>query len=159
MADTLMNGKALQWVLKPFFALTPYELYEILRLRQTVFIVEQNCPYLDNDGKDLKSFHLMGYDENGKLITYSRLLPAGLAFTEASIGRVVTDFLLRGTGAGKLLMVKSIEHLEQLYGKVPIRIGAQYYLLGFYQSLGFIPQGNIYLEDGIEHIEMLRYPI
>jgi ElaA protein len=139
----------------PFDDLTPAELYEIMALRQEVFIVEQNCPYLDCDGKDQASWHLMGRNETGKLIVYTRLLPKGLAYPEyPSIGRVVSSPSARGTGAGKELMVKSIEMTRHLFGDTTIKIGAQSYLLRFYESFGFRSTGEEYLEDGIPHTKM-----
>jgi ElaA protein len=134
-----------------------YELYAILALRQEVFCVEQNCPYLDCDGKDFESWHLLGVDELGELACYTRLLPPGVAYESyASIGRVVTSPRSRGTGLGKLLMQKSIEECEALFGKIPIKIGAQSYLLNFYESFGFQSTGEEYLEDGIPHTKMIR---
>lgn len=146
----------LKWVLKPFFALTLTELYEALRLRQIVFVVEQNCPFIDNDKVDLQVFHLLGYNKAGEVVAYSRIIPPGVVYAEASIGRVVTVAELRGTGAGRLLMEQSIARLEHLFGKVPVRIEAQYYLLRFYRSFGFVEEGEVYILDGIEHIQMVR---
>lgn len=146
----------IDWQLKKFEDLTVRQLYAILALRSKVFVVEQNCPYLDEDGKDLKSWHLMGWDEDGILIAYTRILKAGDSFAEASIGRVVSSPNVRGTGIGKILMQKSIEQLYQLFGEVPIRIGAQCYLEKFYASLGFVIAGEPYLEDDIPHIEMVK---
>jgi len=143
------------WYYKPFTELTPHELYAIMHLRSEVFVVEQNCVYLDADGKDLSSWHLMGWDGN-KLVAYSRLLPAGLAFTEVSIGRVVSSPAYRGTGAGKTLMETAIQTCKVLFGDQPIRIGAQLYLQKFYESLGFVQVSDMYLEDNIPHIEMRR---
>ena len=143
------------WYHKNFNALTIKELYQILQLRNEVFIVEQNCPFQDLDDKDFKCFHLIGFDtDSQKIMAYSRIVPAGVSYTEASIGRVVTSPQARGGGIGKVLMEKSIQLLEELYGNVPIRIGAQFYLKKFYESLGFQAFGEIYLEDGIEHILM-----
>lgn len=140
----------------PFDELTPRLLYEILALRQEVFVVEQNCPYQDCDGKDLNSFHLMGRNESGKLVCYTRLLPVGLAYEGyCSIGRVVSSPSARGTGAGKTLMEKSIATCRQLFGNQPIKIGAQSYLLKFYESFGFVSTGEEYLEDGIPHTKMV----
>ena len=144
----------MKWTLKAFDDLTPTELYAILQLRSEVFVVEQNCVFQDMDNKDQQSFHLMGWQDN-KLVASTRLLPKGLGFDEISIGRVVTSKLVRRTGVGKLLMQESIAQLDKLFGKQPIRIGAQCYLLEFYKSLGFVPEGEIYLEDDIEHIEMI----
>jgi len=139
-----------------FDELSPHTLYEILALRQEVFVVEQNCPYQDCDGKDLQSWHLMGRDELGKLICYTRLLPGGLAYQGyASIGRVVIAPSARGTGSGKVLMEKSIETCRQLFGNKPIKIGAQSYLLKFYQGFGFRSTGEEYMEDGIPHTKMI----
>ncbi|HRI62537.1 MAG TPA: GNAT family N-acetyltransferase [Saprospiraceae bacterium] len=140
----------------PFYQLSPYELYEIMALRQEVFIVEQNCPYLDADGKDPGSWHLMGRDASGKLICYTRLLPEGLSYDGyVSIGRVVSAPEARGTGAGKILMQRSIQMCAHLFGNQPIKIGAQSYLVTFYESFGFRSTGEEYLEDGIPHTKMI----
>jgi ElaA protein len=147
----------LNWIVKKFEDLTPYELYNIVWLRNEVFVVEQNCVYQDADYKDQKGWHLMGVDEVGKLMAYVRLLPAGVSYeNEPSIGRVVTNPAARGTGVGRELMTIAIKQCEEIFGKLDIKIGAQYYLLRFYTSLGFKQTSGIYLEDGIEHIEMIR---
>jgi ElaA protein len=120
-----------------------------------VFIVEQNCPYQDLDDKDQKSFHLMGW--KGKdLAAYARLLPKGVSYDYISIGRVITSNKYRKSGAGKALMNEAIHQCDVLFGKQPIKIGAQLYLQKFYGALGFNQTSDMYLEDGIEHIEMLR---
>ena len=143
------------WYHKHFNDLTTKELYQILQLRNEVFIVEQNCPFQDLDDKDFKCFHLIGFDNDSqKIMAYTRIVPAGISYTEASIGRVVTSPQARGEGIGKVLMEKSIQLLEELYGGVPIRIGAQFYLKKFYESFDFQQVSEIYLEDGIEHILM-----
>lgn len=145
-----------QWTLKPFSELTVTELYLILQLRNEVFIVEQNCPYQDLDNKDLYCHHLM-YWHGDKLAAYTRLVPPGISYDEyMSIGRVVSSPALRRSGAGKELMGKSIDACYELFGKATIRIGAQLYLKKFYEGFGFIQTGEIYLEDGIEHIEMTK---
>lgn len=146
---------AIEWSLKKFDDLTPLELYKIMQLRNEVFVVEQNCPYQDADNKDLSSYHFMGWD-NDKLLAYTRILPPGLSYTEASIGRVVNSPAARGTGIGRELMLQSIELVKKLFGEVPIKIGAQLYLNKFYTSLGFQQTSDVYLEDNIEHIEMVR---
>ena len=143
------------WICKYFDQLTPAELYGILRLRNEVFIIEQNCIYQDIDNRDQPCHHLMGW-ENEELLAYTRLLPPGLAYDECSIGRVVTAPAARRTGIGRDLMARSIEHCNRLFGEGDIRIGAQLYLLEFYKSFSFEPVGDIYLEDGIRHIEMIR---
>ena len=147
----------LNFILKPFSELTTIELYSIMRLRQEVFIVEQNCPYLDADGKDLKSHHLMGY-LGDELVVYSRLVKPGVSYDEVSIGRVISATAHRSKAYGRQLMDASIKHIEALYGHVPIRIGAQQYLQKFYESFGFVREGDPYMEDGIPHIIMLRKP-
>ena len=147
----------INWILKPFAELTPYELYSILQLRNEVFIVEQNCPYQDLDYKDLKSWHLMGIEED-KLKAYSRLLAPGISYSESSIGRIVSSPAARKTGMGKKLVKESIEQIKNLFKTDTIRIGAQLYLKAFYESFGFVQDGDIYLEDNIPHIIMLRKP-
>ncbi|MEO6039810.1 MAG: GNAT family N-acetyltransferase, partial [Saprospiraceae bacterium] len=140
----------------PFDQLSLDQLYAVLALRQEVFIVEQHCPYLDCDGKDQMSWHLLGRDEAGQLACYTRLLPLGAAYTDyPSIGRVVTAPAARGTGAGKQLMERSIAECRELFGPVPIKIGAQSYLLKFYEGFGFRSTGEEYLEDGIPHTKMV----
>jgi ElaA protein len=147
----------MNWILKPFAKLTPYELYSILQLRNEVFIVEQNCPYQDMDNKDLKSWHLMGLEES-KLMAYSRLLAPGISYSESSIGRIVSSPSSRKTGMGKKLLEESIKQIKNLFQTDTIRIGAQLYLKTFYESFGFVQDGEIYLEDNIPHIIMLRKP-
>jgi ElaA protein len=145
----------IQWVLKKFEDLSPYQLYSILQLRNEVFVVEQDCVFQDADDKDQNSYHLMGF--NGKkLVAYTRLVPAGEIYQQPSIGRVVTSPSVRGKGIGKELMIESISTVEKLFGRHPIKIGAQLYLKKFYNALGFEQVSDIYLEDGIEHIYMIR---
>ena len=145
----------LSWTLKPFSALSPDELYAILRLRSEVFVVEQDCVFQDMDNKDQASSHLMGWQDNA-LVAYTRLVPPGVAYPQPSIGRVITSKLVRNNGTGKLLMQKSIDEIVQLFGESPIRIGAQLYLKKFYSSFGFEQSSDVYDEDGIDHIEMIR---
>ena len=145
----------LAWSTKKFEELSPGELYAILRLRSEVFVVEQTCVFQDMDNKDQFSYHLMGW-KNNELVAYTRLIPPGISYEQASIGRVVTAPAARSKGAGKLLMEKSIAVLENLFGKVPVRIGAQLYLKKFYSSFGFEQSSEVYDEDGIDHIEMIR---
>lgn len=139
---------------KTFNELTNTELYQLLQLRAEVFVVEQNCPYLDMDDKDYKSFHVLGYD-NDKLVACTRLVPAGISYdSEPSIGRVVTHPSVRSLGYGKLLMEYSINETKKRFNSSIIVIGAQLYLDKFYQNLGFIPEGEMYLEDNIPHMTM-----
>ena len=142
------------WYLKNFDELSPHELYAILQLRSEVFVVEQQCVFQDMDNKDQVSWHVMGW--NGvSLAAYTRLVPPGITYTEPAIGRVVTSPGVRGGGLGRSLMEYSINQCYILFGKTTIRIGAQVYLQKFYSSLGFVPAGDLYLEDGIQHIEMI----
>ncbi len=145
------------WTCKHFKNITNEELYEIFRLRLSVFVVEQKCPYQDADGKDFKCFHLWG-EQGGKMIAYARIVPANISYKESSIGRVVTSTKARKIGAGKILMEKSMEFIKKEFGNVPVRIGAQAYLQKFYESFGFVREGDEYDEDGIPHIIMLYTP-
>jgi ElaA protein len=143
-------------VIKPFEELTPGELYAIMRLRNEVFIVEQNCVYQDADNKDLQCRHLMLLNNDHELMAYARLLPQGLSYEEMSIGRVISSPKARGTGAGRLLMKTAIEQCALIFGEGSIKIGAQAYLRKFYASFGFKETGDIYDEDGIPHITMIK---
>jgi ElaA protein len=147
----------MNWICKYFEELSLKELYEIGRLRQEVFVLEQNCPYVDFDGKDYFCYHLMGMDDLGKLVAYSRIVPKGVSYEDyISIGRVITSGLVRKSGLGRILMQESISACEKLFGKSDIKISAQTYLLKFYQSLDFESTGKEYLEDDIPHTEMIR---
>jgi ElaA protein len=145
----------MQWIVKTFEELTTTELYTLLRLRSEVFIVEQACAFQDLDDTDQLAVHVMGYIDN-ELAAYTRLFGPGIKYDMASIGRVVTSPKARGTGAGRELMEYSIAMVEARFGKVPIKIGAQQYLQKFYTSLGFVQSSEMYMEDGIPHIEMIR---
>ncbi len=145
----------MQWECKFFDDLTVTELYNLLQLRSQVFVVEQNCVYLDTDGIDRAVWHVMG-KYNGKIIAATRIIPPGKVYTEASIGRVVVDIAYRKNAAGIQLMQYSIDQLYQLFGITDIKIGAQCYLQNFYQKFGFTQISPVYLEDGIEHIKMLK---
>lgn len=144
----------LTWIYKSFEELNTRELYAILQLRSEVFVVEQNCVYQDMDGKDQQSAHLMAW-HNDKLVAYTRLVPPGVSFSEASIGRVITSPFYRGLGIGITLLEKSIEQILATYQTNTIRIGAQLYLKKFYEGFGFVAEGEEFLEDGIPHIEMV----
>lgn len=142
-------------ICKPFDSLTVKELYAILKLRSEIFVVEQNCVFLDTDGKDLSCQHLMLY-QNKELMAYARIVPAGLSFTEPSIGRIVSSHAARGKGFGRQLVSLAIANCQRLYGNKPIKIGAQLYLKSFYESFGFVVHGEEYLEDDIVHVDMVR---
>ena len=146
----------INWSFKKFDNLTPHELYSVLQLRYEVFVVEHNSVFQDADNKDQGSHHLMGWD-NKILVAYSRIVPLGIAYDSfASIGRVVTSPKMRRTGIGKILMEQSIEELQKLFGQSSINLGAQLYLKKFYESFGFVQSSDVYMEDGIPHIEMIR---
>ena len=146
----------LSYSVKRFQDLSLEELYAILRLRQEVFIVEQNCPYLDCDDKDQKSHHLLGKDKDGHLLAYCRILEKGISYENySSIGRVVTSKLIRGNGEGRTLMNYAIEETLRLYPDEKIKISAQTYITPLYESLGFVKVGAEYLEDDIPHIGMI----
>jgi ElaA protein len=146
----------IRWQCQFFSDLTTEELYKILQLRSEVFVVEQNCVYQDCDDKDQTAFHLTGWLDT-KLVAYTRLLPAGISYHDApAIGRVVTSPAARKQKLGKVLMTKSIEQIEILFGKCEIIISAQLYLKKFYESFSFQQTGEEYSEDGIPHIKMIR---
>jgi ElaA protein len=143
----------MKFVLKSFNELTLTELYDMLKLRCAVFVIEQNCNYQDMDDKDQMSYHLIGF-ENNQLVACARILPKGVSYPEVSIGRVMVDKKMRGTGAGKELMKQAIEHAKKLYKADEIVISAQCYLDKFYSDLGFVSEGESYLDDDIPHIKM-----
>lgn len=144
----------MKFVLKSFNELTLTELYDMLKLRCAVFVIEQNCNYQDMDDKDQMSYHLIGFDNDNKLSACARILPKGISYPEVSIGRVMVDKKIRGTGAGKELMKLAIEYAVKLYKAEEIVISAQCYLDKFYSDLGFVAEGESYLDDDIPHIKM-----
>ncbi len=149
----------IHWKCTKFDELTVEELYQILRLRNEVFVVEQNCPYQDCDEKDQASYHLCGWQHDG-LKAYTRIIPPGICYINAaSIGRVVTSSSMRAQSIGKQLMSRSLENLYRLFGNVPVTIGAQLYLKKFYENFCFVQNGKTYLEDGIPHITMEKSTI
>jgi ElaA protein len=143
------------WRALSFSALSPGELYEVLQLRTEVFVIEQACIFQDMDGSDPAAVHLLG-KRDGQLVAYARCFSAGLKFAEASIGRVITRQMQRGSGLGHELMRQAIACVFAQWGEQPIRIGAQARLEKFYLQHGFQVAGLPYIEDGIPHIEMLR---
>lgn len=140
--------------IKQFSELSASELYKILKLRSDVFIVEQNCAYPDIDGKDIHCFHLIIKEDN-EIASYVRVLPKGVTFDTASIGRVVTSPNHRGNGLSRLAMQTAVDFIKNEWNEPKITIGAQFYLNKFYASLGFVNIGKSYVEDGIEHIDMI----
>jgi len=143
----------MNWELKAFNDLTNLELHDIFKLRTDIFVVEQNCPYPEIDGKDPKSLHFMGKIDD-EIVAYTRILPPGVSYNEPSIGRVVVAESHRGTGLGHELLKRSIEISFANYGQ-SIKIGAQAHLEPYYGAAGFKKVSAEYLEDDIPHIDML----
>jgi ElaA protein len=141
-------------IIKEFKELTAEELYEILKLRINIFIVEQNCPYEECDDKDKNSYHLY-LKEDDKILAYLRVVKKGISYDEISIGRVVVNSKYRGQNLGRELMTKAINFITEKLKEKNIRISAQLYLEEFYKSFGFKSVTEQYLEDNIPHIEML----
>jgi len=150
----------ISWQWSRFQDLRPEHLYEIVRLREGVFIVEQKCAYLDADGRDPAAWHLLGWlDENGapKLVAYARVFEPGIRYpVSGSVGRVVTAPEVRRTGVGRLLMAEALSRLEKLAPGQPVKLAAQRYLEQFYSSFGFTAASPPYEEDGIIHVDMVR---
>lgn len=144
--------------IKHFSALSLTELHDLIALRIKAFVVEQECSYLELDGKDKISFHAIFQNERDEVIATARILPAGTNYAEVSIGRVVTDESVRGKGYGHLLMEQCMQFVVEEFGIVPIKIGAQQHLEKFYNSHLFLSNGREYHEDGIPHVEMLYVP-
>lgn len=144
----------MKWEIKVFDQLSLQELYTILTLRTDVFVVEQACPYPEIDGKDPNCLHLLATDE-GELVAYLRILPAGLSYDKVSIGRVVIKPSYRGKGLGRPMMEQAIHYITTEWKESEIKIGAQAHLAKFYGSLGFEAVSEVYLEDDIPHLDML----
>ena len=129
-------------------------LYEILKLRLEVFVVEQKCAYQDLDNKDEKALHLVG-EENNKIIAYTRIFRKGDFLKNSSIGRVLVKKEYRNKDYGRIIMRRSIEKLKEDPKEEKIELSAQKYLLKFYSELGFEKKGEEYLEDNIPHVKMI----
>lgn len=141
--------------IKNFNELNLKELYRILQLRSEVFVVEQNCVYLDLDGKDEKALHVLGYEQD-ELVAYTRCFKPGDYFEKASVGRVIVKENFRKFGFGHQIMEASIKAIENRFQTSSIKLSAQQYLTAFYESHGFSQTGEGYLEDGIPHIAMVK---
>jgi ElaA protein len=157
----------IRWQWTRFDDLEPRHLYALLRARTEVFIIEQHCAFLDTDGVDLNAWHLLGWvapqraADSGDppatgLAAYLRLIEPGRVFDEPSIGRVLTVEPFRRVGLGRPLMKQGLSKAAEIYPGLAVRIGAQIRLERFYQSLGFRTVSEMYIEDGIEHVQMLR---
>ncbi len=151
-----MNIK--HWEVKKFQELTVDQLFEIMQLRVAVFVVEQQCAYAELDVYDryAETRHFSGRDERGQLTAYARLLPPGLKFAESSLGRFVVKGEARGKGVGHELLSTALDFIQKEWPKNAVRIHAQEYLQQFYARYGFARISDVYLEDGIPHVEMRR---
>ncbi len=152
-----LSMQTIQWRCQNFDDLSTSDLFTILKLRQDVFVVEQACAYPDIDDVDLKAMHLSAWSQDS-LIAYARLMAPGLTYAEASIGRVLVAREARGKHLAQQLMQRALSTLAELYPEAPIKLGAQEYLLSFYTRLGFSAVSDVYLEDGIPHLDMLKAP-
>lgn len=135
------------------------QVYAILKARVDIFVVEQECPYPEIDGKDPQALHLLGYDGHpgeGVLLAYARLFAPGDYYDEPAVGRVLTTPAARGLGIGRLLMAECHRFSEATFGTAAVRLNGQGYLLQFYESLGYTAVRGPYDEDGIPHYELLR---
>ncbi len=148
----------MNWEIKTFSELSLDEFHDIIQLRIEVFVIEQDCPYQDLDGKDKQAHHVFCKNKNGDIVATSRILAKGISYNEIAIGRIVTSPKERGNGLGHLLLEKSIKYSKKIYGLNPIRLSAQKHLEKYYNRHNFFNTGKEYLEDGIPHIEMLFTP-
>ena len=153
MTDT----KEIKLLWKKYIDLSNDELYAILHLRQKVFVLEQNCPYIDADYSDQDALHLLAYRGND-LIGYLRAFRPGIKYEGSSLGRIVTEMNYRGLGIGKKITIEGVNFLKKDYPNHEIVISAQHRLEHFYIELGFKSRGKIYLEDDINHIQMFILP-
>lgn len=154
--ETVLESKlALKWIWLPFQALSATQMYDLLALRQQIFVVEQACVFQDADGIDRDCWHGLGYMGDGQLGAYARIVPPGLVYSQASIGRVVIAPALRGVGAGHVLMEQAMAQVALLFPGHDIKIGAQAHLQRFYGRSGFETCGDVYDEDGIDHVHMI----
>jgi len=148
----------LVWEAKTFQQLPSTQLFDLLKLRVDVFVVEQQCAYpeLDEYDRHPETRHLSGRNEGGQLIAYTRLLPPGLRYPEVNLGRFVVKADFRKQGVGHQLLQAALKKISRCWSKTPIRISAQDYLQAFYERYGFLRVSEVYLEDGIPHVEMLK---
>jgi ElaA protein len=153
-----MVGPTVIWDRKRWSDLTAETLYEILALRQEVFVVEQKCPYADIDGRDQTAWLVVGHAADGRLIAYLRILEPGRGSEGPVMGRVIVRTGERGHGVGRSLMQEGLRYVATLFPGRPVRLSAQAYLQGFYESLGFVQIGGFHLEDGIPHVDMVKHP-
>ena len=150
-----MDNPVIDWRWASFAELPGDEVYQMLALRESVFVVEQQCAYQEADGYDEEAAHLFGRDQTGRLAAYGRVLPPLSKYAEPSIGRLVVSKDLRGTGLGALLIRRCIAYCEEHYSGQAIMLSAQFAIKHFYEALGFAAQGKPYDDAGIEHIDMV----
>lgn len=145
----------MNWMCLTFSQLSSEQLYDLLKLRVDIFVVEQTCPYPELDNKDRAAgvYHLLGYRDD-QLIAYSRLLGPAISYSNASFGRVAIKQSCRGQGVGQQLLSKILVTCQEIWPNQDIDIGAQQYLLGFYERNGFKAISPMYLEDDIPHLDM-----
>jgi ElaA protein len=159
MASATPDSDQIHWQWSRFSQLSPHDLYAMVRLREAVFIVEQNCPYPDADGRDPSAWHLLGWLEGPSertLVAYARIFEPGVRYREGSLGRIVTAPAVRGAGMGRALMAEALRRIESLAPGQSIKIAAQHRLEDFYLGFGFKTISPPYEEDGITHVDMLR---
>ena len=159
MTPAAPGSDRIGWQWSRFNELTADDLYAVVRLRESVFIVEQNCPYPDADGRDPNAWHLLGWLQGSserKLVAYARIFEPGVRYREGSLGRIVTAPDVRGTGLGRALMAEALRRIESLAPGQLIKIAAQRRLENFYLAFGFRTVSPPYEEDGIIHVDMLR---
>ena len=148
--------KSQTWQLKTFSELSNHELYAILQLRNEIFIVDQQCVFADIDGKHHDCCYHLFLAMNGEIVAYARIFGPNQIYQEPCLSRVCTGLGQRGKGLGKELLKRAVDEMSELFPGQSIRIGAQLYLRKFYENFGFKIDGDIYVEDGIEHIEMIK---
>jgi ElaA protein len=153
-----LNSKPISWHCVPFAELSTVILYKILQLRNNVFIIEQDCHYLDLDDKDFLAHHVYALNEHNDVVAHARLLPRNVSYEYLSIGRVVVHKDYRSFGLGHQLMQYSMDKMKELYGEDKIKISAQQHLEKFYQSHHFVTISEMYYEDDIPHVAMLYTP-
>ncbi len=148
----------IQWSVFTFSDFSPEQLYAVLKLRVDVFVVEQQCAYpeLDEYDRHPEARHLSGRNDVGELLAYARLLPPGLRYQEVNLGRVVVRADFRKQGVGHQLLQNALEEISGCWRKTPVKISAQEYLQKLYEQYGFVRVSDVFLEDGIPHVEMLR---
>ena len=149
-----VNTEAISWIWKSYSELRKDELYEILKFRQEIFVVEQQSWYLDVDALDQDALHFLG-TFNNDLVAYERLLAPGIKNSYVSLGRILVHEKYRGLGLGHYLVDEGMKKSKDIFPSMLIILSAQEHLEQFYNEHGFTKCGDPYIEDGIPHIEMI----